>query len=94
MSNDQFIGRLWGMVTNEQFTIYSNFYEHVKTLKFLGTLLTNQNSIHDQIIYKLKGGNLCYDAVNIFLPSRLFSEKFNIKMYGTYNIFYGRETWF
>ena len=37
----------------------SNSYEKVKTLKYLGSLLTNQNSIHDEMKCRLKAGNSC-----------------------------------
>ena len=33
------------MIANEQITVDSNSYEKVKTVKYLGFLLTNQNSI-------------------------------------------------
>ena len=43
------IGRHRGMIANEHFKIGSNYYEKVKTFKYLGSLLTNQNSIHEEI---------------------------------------------
>ena len=41
------IGRHQGMMANEH--IGSNSYEKVKTFKYLGSLLTNQNSIQEEI---------------------------------------------
>ena len=41
------IGRHRGMMLNEHFRIGSNSYEKVKTFKYLGSLLTNQNSIQE-----------------------------------------------
>ena len=38
-------GLIRGMMTNEHITIGSNSYEKVKTFKYLGSLLTNENSI-------------------------------------------------
>jgi len=35
-----------GMIANEHIEIGSNSYEKVKTFKYLGSLLTNKNSIH------------------------------------------------
>jgi len=39
------IGRNRGMIANEHIKIGSNYYEKVKSFKYLGSLLTNQNSI-------------------------------------------------
>ena len=39
------IGRHRGMIANADIKIRSYSYENVKTLKYLGSLLTNQNSI-------------------------------------------------
>ena len=39
--------------------IGSNFYEKVKIFKYLGSLVTNQNSIQDGIIFRLKAENSC-----------------------------------
>ena len=37
-----------GRMLNENITVGSNLYEKVKTYKFLGCLLTKQNSIHKE----------------------------------------------
>ena len=34
---------------NEHITLGSNSYEKVKTFKYIGSLLTNRNSIHEEI---------------------------------------------
>ena len=52
------------MVANEHIKIGSNSCEKVKTFKYLGTLLTNQNSIQEEIKYRLKAGNSCYYTSN------------------------------
>ena len=39
------IGRHPGMIANEHIKIDSNSYEKVKTFKYLGSLLANQNYI-------------------------------------------------
>ena len=54
------IGPHRGMVTNEHIKIGSNSYEKVKTYKYLGSLLTNDNSIEEEIKCRLKAGNSCY----------------------------------
>jgi hypothetical protein len=39
------VGRHRSMIASERIKIGSNFYENEKTFKYLGSLLTNQNSI-------------------------------------------------
>ena len=41
------IGRHRAVIANAHIKIGSNSYEKVKTLKYLGSLLTNQNSIQE-----------------------------------------------
>ena len=43
------IGRHQGMIKNEHIRIDTNSSEKLKTFKYLGSLLTNQNSIHEEI---------------------------------------------
>ena len=43
------IGRHRGMIANAHIKVGSNSYEKVKTFKYLGSLLTNQNSIQEEI---------------------------------------------
>ena len=59
------------MMANELITEES--YEKVKTFKYLSSLLTNQNSILEEIKCRLKAGNSrCY-SVQTLLSSRLLS---------------------
>ena len=67
-------GRHRGMIGNEYIKIGSNSYEKVKTFKYLGSLLTNQNSIQEEIKCRLKEGNSCYYSVQTLLSSRLLSN--------------------
>ena len=48
------IGRNRGEIANEHIKIGSNSNEKVKTFKYLGSLLTNQNSIQEEINVDLK----------------------------------------
>ena len=58
------IGRHRGVTANAHIKIGSNSYEKVETFKYLGSLLTNQNSIQEEIKCRLKAVNSCYFSPN------------------------------
>jgi len=43
--------------------IDNSFFERVEEFKYLGTTLTNQNSIQEEIKSGLKPGNSCHHSV-------------------------------
>ena len=49
----------------------------------MGTTLTNQNSIPEEIKSRLRSGSACYHSVQNLLSSRLLSKNLKIKIYGT-----------
>ena len=57
--------------------------ERVEEFKYLGTTLTNQNSIQEEIKSRLKLGNACYHSVQNLLFSSLLSKNLKIKIYRT-----------
>jgi hypothetical protein len=57
--------------------------EKVEEFKYLGTTLTDQNSIQEEIKSRLKLGNACFHSVQNLLSSRLLSKKLKIKIYIT-----------
>jgi len=61
----------------------------------LGTTLTNQNYIKEEIKSRLKSGNACYHSVQNILSSSLLSKNIKIKIYKTIilPVLYGCETW-
>ena len=48
--------------------------ERVEEFKYLGTMLTDQNSIQEEIKCRLKLGNACYYSVQNLLSSSLLSR--------------------
>jgi len=58
-------------------------FERMEEFKYLGTTLTNQNSIREKIQSRLKSGNACYHSVQNLLSSSLLSKNLNIKIYIT-----------
>ena len=70
--------------------------ERVEEFKYLGTTLTDQNSIQEETKSRLKSGNACYYSVQNLLSSSLLSKNLKIKIYRTIIlpvVVYGCETW-
>ena len=70
----------------------------MEEFKYLGTTLTNQNSIQEEIKSRLKLGNAYYYSVQNLLSSSLLPKKLKIKIYRTIVlpvvlVLYGCETW-
>jgi len=61
----------------------------------LGTTLTHQNSILEEIKSRLRLGNACYHSAQKLLSSRLLSRNLKVKVYRTIilPVLYGCETW-
>jgi hypothetical protein len=55
--------------------------ERVEEFKFLGTTLTNKNSIQEEIKSRLKLGNACYYSVQNLLSSISLFKNINIRIY-------------
>jgi len=68
MSRDQNAGRSHSMKSD------NSAIERVEELKYLGTTLTNKNSIQEEIKSRLKLGNACYYSVQNLLSSSFLSK--------------------
>jgi hypothetical protein len=71
-------------------------FETVEQFKYLGTILTYQNSIHEEIRSRLKSGNACYPSGQNLLSSSLLSKNIKINIRRTIIlpvVLYGRKTW-
>ena len=90
MSRDQNAGQNHS-VRNDNST-----FERVEEFKYLGTTLTIQNSIREEIKSRLRSGNARYHSVQIFLSSRLLLKNLKIKIYRAITlpvVLFGCETW-
>ena len=89
VSRDQNAGRIHSMKMD------NSPIEKVEEFKYLGTTLTNQNSIHEEIKSRLKLGNTCYYSVQNLFSSSLLSKTLKMKIYRTIIlpvVLYGYET--
>jgi len=76
--------------------IDNSSFEKVEEFQCLGTTLTNQNSIQEEIKGRLKSRNFSCHSVQNILSSGLLPENIKIKIYGTIilpAVLYGCETW-
>jgi len=76
--------------------IDNSTFERVDEFKYLGTTLTNQNSIAEEIKSRLRSGSACYHSVQNLLSFRLLSKNLKINIYRTIIlpvILYGCENW-
>ena len=90
MSRDQDAGRSHSVKTD------NSSFERLEEFRYLGTALTNQNSIKEEIKCRLKSGNAWCRSVQNLLSFCLLSKNFKIKIYRTVIlpvVFYGCVTW-
>jgi hypothetical protein len=62
----------------------------------MGTTLTDQNCMHEEIKSRINSGKACYRSVHSLLSSRLLSRNIKVKIYKTIIlpvVLYGCEIW-
>jgi hypothetical protein len=81
---------------NQDIKIAHRLFENVSQFKYLGTTVTNQNLIHEEIKRRLSSGNACYHSVQSLLSSHLLSKNLKMRIYKPIIlpvILYGCEAW-
>jgi hypothetical protein len=68
----------------------------VAKFRYLGTTITNQNLIQQEIKRRLNPGNACYYSVQKLMSSRLLSKNVKFRIYKTIIlpvVLYGYQAW-
>jgi hypothetical protein len=81
---------------NREIKIGNRSFENVSQFKYLGTTVTDQNLIEEEINRRLNSGNACYHLVQNLLSSRLLSKNVKVRIYKPIIlpvVLYGCETW-
>jgi hypothetical protein len=90
VSRDQNAGQ------NREIIIGNKSFKNVSQFKYLGTTVTNENLIQEEIKKRLNSGNACYHSVQNLLSSRLLSKNVKVRTCKTLIlpvVLYGCETW-
>jgi hypothetical protein len=80
---------------NHDIEIANRCFENVAQFRCLGTTVTNQNLIQEEVKRRLNSGNACYQSVQKLFSSHLLSKIIKIITYKTINLpvaLYGSET--
>jgi hypothetical protein len=89
MSRSQKVGQ------KQSIKIVNRSFEDVAKFKYLGTTLTDQNSMHKENKSRLNSGNASYHLVQSLLSSHLLSRNLKVKIYKTIilpDVLYGCQT--
>jgi hypothetical protein len=68
---------------NHNIQIGNKSFEGVEQFRYLGTTLTNQNSVHEEINRRLKRGNACYHVMQHLSSPSLLPKNIKMKIYRT-----------
>jgi hypothetical protein len=59
---------------NHEIKTANRSFENVAVFRYLGTTITNENLIQEEIKRRLHSGNACYHSVRTLLSFRLLSK--------------------
>jgi hypothetical protein len=80
---------------NRNIKVANRSFENVTEFRYLGTTVTDQNLIQEEIKSRLNSGSCCYHLVQDLLSSHLLSRNFKIRIHKTIIlpvVLYGCET--
>jgi hypothetical protein len=81
---------------NHDIKITNRFFGNVAQFRYLGTTVTNQNLIQEEIKRNQNLGNACYHSVQNLLSSHLLYKHIKIRIYKSIIfpvVLYGCEIW-
>jgi hypothetical protein len=82
--------------SNLDIKLANRLFANVSQFKYLGTTVTRQNLIREEIKRRMNSGNACYYSVQNLLSSHLPSKNIKIRIYKTIIlsvVLYRCETW-
>jgi hypothetical protein len=82
---------------NRDIKIANRYFENVAQFRYLGTTVTHEDLVQENIKRRLNSANACYHSAQNLLSSRLLSKNLKIRIYKTIILpvlLYGGETWF
>jgi hypothetical protein len=74
------LSRQQNISQNLDIKIANRSFENMSQFKYLGTTVTNQNLVQEEIKKTLNSGNICSHLVQNLLSSRLLSKNLKIGM--------------
>jgi hypothetical protein len=80
-TKNMLLSRHQNVAQNRDIKIANISFENVSQFKYLGTTVTNQNLIQEEIKRRLNSGNACYHSVQNLLSSRLLPKNLKIRIY-------------
>jgi hypothetical protein len=81
---------------NHILVIVYKFFEYVAHFRYLGTAVTNENCIHEEIKSRLQSRDVCYHSIYCLFSSCLLCRNLEVKIYKTMILpvlLYGCETY-
>ncbi|GFV23302.1 uncharacterized protein TNCV_4780161 [Trichonephila clavipes] len=92
----KFMETLPSSVNNTSFCVNDYSFEMVSELKYLGTIINDQNKLKAEINNRIKSANKCFFGLKKQLRSKFFSGKTKLRLYKTLILpvlLYASETW-